>query len=72
MKGFIEVTDQYQNRKILLSINKICFIRERGDGCAIINFEMAATDKECTTLIQKISEIITVETYCEVISKIKK
>ncbi len=68
----IEVTDQYQNKKVLLPIDKICFIRERGDGCAVINFEMSATDRACTALIQKISDITTVEKYAEVVAKIKK
>ncbi len=70
-KGFIEVTDQYQNKKILLPVNRICFIRERGDGCAVINFEMSTTNSECTTIIQKISEVTTVEAYSKVIAKIK-
>lgn len=72
MKGFIEVTDQYQNKKLLIPVDRICFIRERGDGCAIINFEMSATDRECTSLIQKISDVATVETYDKVIAKMKK
>lgn len=76
-KGFIEVTDQYQNKKVLLPIDKICFIRERGDGCAIINFEMCAcqrpdNDFESAVLVERISDITTVETYGEVIAKIKK
>ena len=50
-KDFIEVKDQYQNKKILLPVNRICFIRERSDGCAVINFEMSVTDRECTALI---------------------
>ncbi len=72
MKGFIEVTDQYQNKKLLIPVDRICFIRERGDGCAIINFEMSATDRGCTSLIQKISDVATVETYDKVIAKMKK
>jgi len=72
MQGFIEVTDQYKHEKMLLPIKGICFIRERGDGCAVINFEMSATDRECSSLIQKISDIVTVESYAEVVAKIKE
>ena len=77
MKGFIEVTDQYQNTKILLPVDRICFIRKRGDGCAVINFEMAArkqpeNDFECAVLVERISDVTTVETYEKVIAKIKK
>lgn len=71
-KEFIEVTDQYENKKILLPVKRICFIRERGDGCAVINFEMSCTDRECTTLIQKISDVTTVETYGEIVAKIRR
>lgn len=72
MKGFIEVTDQYLNKKMLLPVDRICFIRERGDGCAIINFEMSDRVKECAPLTEKISDIATVETYGKVIAKMKK
>lgn len=72
MKGFIEVTDQYQNNRLFLPVNRICFIRERGDGCAIINFEMTATNREATGLIEMISDVTTVETYNTVIAQVKK
>lgn len=72
MKVFIEVTDQYQNKRIVLPINRICFIRERGDGCAIINFEMTATNREGTGLIEIISDVTTVEAYDDVIAQTKK
>lgn len=77
MKGFIEVTDEYTVKKILLPVDRICFIRERGDGCAVINFEMSArkqpeNDFESAVLVERISDVTTVETYNEVISKIKK
>ena len=72
MKDFIEVTDQYQNKRLFLPVNRICFIKERGDGCAIINFEMTATNRECTGLIEMISDVTTVESYGNVIAQIKK
>ncbi|MCI9406823.1 MAG: hypothetical protein HFK06_00515 [Clostridia bacterium] len=72
MKGFIEVTDQYQNKRLFLPINRICFIRERGDGCAIINFEMTATNRKGTSLIEIISDVTTVESYDDVIAQTKK
>ena len=71
-KGFIEVTDQYQNKRLFLPVNRICFIRERGDGCAIINFEMTATNREGTGLIKLISDVTTVEAYDKVVAQIKK
>lgn len=71
-KKFIEVTDHNQNKKFLLPVNRICFIRKRGDCCAVINFEMSATNRECIGLIQKISDVETVETYSEVVAKIKE
>ena len=72
MKGFIEVTEHYQQKKLLLPVNRICYIKERNDSCAVINFVMSVENDGQFHFFEKISDIVTVETYIKVIAKIKR
>ena len=72
MKGFIEVTEHYQQKKFLLPVNRICYIKERNDSCAVINFVMSVENDGQFHFFEKISDIVTVETYIKVITKIKR
>lgn len=68
MKGFIQITVDYDGTKMLLPVNGIKTVTKRTDGAALIEFESTCcTDKPK----DKISFIDTEESYEEVAEQIK-